>query len=105
MLGFDFICRFVDYVSKNKTSKTGVAYSHIVKKCDSTYQGVERAIRHAVTKMDKESEGYKGYIGVENTTNLVVLHTLVIRLKKNKGESKWKWKQTEQRQWLKITRQ
>lgn len=83
LLGFDYICRFVDYVSQNKSTKTGVIYSHIAKECDSTYWRVERAIRHAISKMDKECKTYKKYIDTENTTNAAVLFTLAMRLKED----------------------
>lgn len=83
LLGFDYICRFVDYVSENKSAKTGVIYSHIAKECDSTYWRVERSIRHTISKMDKESETYKKYIGTGNTTNSAVLFTLAMRLKED----------------------
>lgn len=81
--GFDYICEAVEILEKNNRDMKIVdgVYQEIAEKLGVTKLSVERAIRHAITKVDKDGEAFKRYIGIENVTNSVFLHMLAVRLK------------------------
>ena len=81
--GFDYICKAVEIISESKERMKIVdgLYADVAKAFDSTNHKVERAMRHAISKMDRESEAFKKYIGIKDTTNSAVLYTLATRLK------------------------
>ncbi len=58
--GFDYICRGVEIIasSKEKVDMVKGLYIDIAKEFNTTQAGVERAIRHAFAKVDKESEAF-----------------------------------------------
>lgn len=85
LTGFNYICRAVEIISESK-GKMKIAdglYVDVAKTFGSTNYKVERAIRHAISKMDKDSEAFKEYIGIKDTTNSAVLYTLAVRLKED----------------------
>lgn len=81
--GFDYICKAVKYISENRTMKMCRVYDLIAKDSGATWSRVEKAIRHALSKADKDSEAYKKYIGIKETTNSAILYTLAVRLKED----------------------
>lgn len=83
--GFGYICEAVEILEKNNRDMKIVdgVYQEIAEKVGVTKLSVERAIRHAIAKVDKNGEAFKKYIGIENITNSVFLHTLALRLKEN----------------------
>ena len=85
LTGFNYICRAVEIISESKEKMKIVdgLYVDVAKEFNSTKSKVERAIRHAITKMDKDSETYKKYVGTKDKTNSVVLYTLAFRLKED----------------------
>lgn len=81
--GFEYICRAINYISVDRTVKMCKVYEFVAADLDTTYQRVERAIRHAISKMDKDSEAWEKYIGIKNTTNSAVLYTLAMKLQED----------------------
>lgn len=79
--GFDYICKAINYISADRAIKMCSVYELVAKDCETTSSRVERAIRHALSKADKESEAYKKYIGIKDTTNSAVLYTLALKLR------------------------
>lgn len=81
--GFDYICKAVYYIMADRTVRMCSAYKMVAKDFDTTSSRVERAIRHALSKADRESEAYKRYMSVKDTKNSAVLHTLAVKLKED----------------------
>lgn len=83
--GFNYICKAVEIInaSKERIRIVDGLYADIAKEFNTTKIRVERAIRHAISKMDKESEAYKKYLGIKEHTNSAVLYTLAMRLKED----------------------
>lgn len=75
--GFDYICYGLECLLKsNKKISMRVLYTDIAIKFDSTVMQTERCIRHAFSKLDKESESFKKYILCEGKTNSEMLYAL-----------------------------
>lgn len=84
LLGFDYICNAIEIISNSKEKPTaGLLYSCVAKNFDSSSARVERAIRHAFTRIDFESDAYKKYISSQDKTNGALLFTLYTRLKED----------------------
>lgn len=84
LLGFDYICRAIEYIQADRRAKICDVYGLIAGDYDTTPQRVERAIRHALSnKADKNSEAYKKYAGIKDTTNSAVLYTMAVRLRED----------------------
>lgn len=83
--GFDYICEGVEVLQKNNRDMKIVdgVYREVAEKVGARSANVERGIRHAIAKADRDGEAFKKYIGIENVTNSVFLHTLAIRLKED----------------------
>lgn len=85
LLGFDYICKAVEILdsSNGRMKIVDGLYADIAKEYKSTIRRVERAIRHAISKIDKDSDAYKKYIGIKEPTNAAVLYTLAVRLRED----------------------
>lgn len=79
--GFDYICKAVYCIMADRTVRMCSVYEMVAKDFDTTNTAVERSIRHALSKADKESEAYKQYMSVKDTTNSAMLYTLATKLK------------------------
>lgn len=86
--GFNYIIDMVEMIDKGELSKVTAGYAIIAKKYGNTASGIERGIRHAITKIDTKSREYERYIGgnvesqkTDYVTNSVFLYTLHYRLK------------------------
>lgn len=79
--GFNYICDAIEIISEEKAIRTCLLYEEVSKRNESTPTKVERAIRHAFSKIDKESENFKKYFGVKKLTNSSLLFTLYFKLK------------------------
>lgn len=87
--GFRYICSAVNYISANKFIRTIDLYETIAHDAGTNYKAVERSIRHAVKKADKDSETWKKYIGLSKYTNSSVLYTLTLNIEEEyKNEQK-----------------
>lgn len=81
--GFNYICKALDYIYKDSRVKTCAVYSLVANDFNTTSSRVERAIRTALSKADKDSEAYKKYMSVNDTTNSAALYTMAVRLKED----------------------
>lgn len=81
--GFNYICKAIDYISKNSGARICAVYSLVADDFNTTSSRVERAIRHALSKADKDSDAYKKYMSVKDTTNSTVLYTMAVRLRED----------------------
>lgn len=83
--GFRYICMAIELISTSKENVRVIdgLYTKIAEEFNTTIGGVERAIRYAVSKINRDSEAYKKYIGVNGKANSTILHMLAIRLEEN----------------------
>lgn len=83
--GFDYICSAVEIISKSKGKVKLVdgVYVDISKEFNTTASRVERAIRHAFSKVDIESKAFIEYLGTDKLNNGALLYTLAYRLKED----------------------
>ncbi len=81
--GFDYICKAVNYISADRTVKICNVYKFVAKDFETTSSRVERAIRSAFTRLDKESEAFTKYINSDRLTNSALLYTLAYRLRED----------------------
>ena len=89
LLGFNYICRSAAYIMENSSVRTWNLYDMVAKDFGTTAGRVERGIRHAFSRADKDCEAYKHYMSVKETTNSARLFTLATRLRTDKGEKQW----------------
>lgn len=81
--GFDYICKAIYYIMSDRTVRICNVYKLVAKDFGTTSSRVERAIRHTLSKIDKESEEYKQYMSVKDKTNSAILYTFAVRLKED----------------------
>ncbi len=83
--GFDYIRRAVEIIltSKERPDIVKGLYKNIAKEYETTGTGVERAIRHAFSKMDVESEAFIKYFNSDRMTSSTLLYTLAYKLKED----------------------
>ncbi len=89
--GFDYICSAVEIIQSTEERMKIVdgLYVDVAKEFKATNTKVERAIRSAFTRLDKESEAFNKYLGISNMTNSALLYTLAYRLREdNTDESR-----------------
>lgn len=84
--GFDYICSAVEIIqnSEERMKIVDGLYVDVAKEFKTTSSRVERAIRSAFTRLDKESEAFTKYINSDRLTNSALLYTLAYRLKEDK---------------------
>ncbi len=85
LAGFNQICSAVEIISTPERKEKAICkvYEDVANKLDTTAPRVERGIRHAFTKIDKESEVFNKYLGISNMTNSALLYTLACRLRED----------------------
>ena len=83
LLGFDYICRAINYISEDVRLRMCEVYRLVANDVETNPTSVEKSIRHALSKIDKNGEAYKKYIGIKDTTNSAVLYTLAVKMKED----------------------
>lgn len=78
--GFKCICEAVKYISENEDAGTTDVYEHVAKRFNYEISHVERAVRHSISKADKNSEAWDRYVGYKKVTNSTFLWVLALRL-------------------------
>ena len=70
--GFNYICRMVEIVKADELNEKSVfgIYEEIAEEYKTKSICVERAIRHAISKADKESDAWKKYVGLKDIKKL-----------------------------------
>lgn len=88
LVGFNQICSAVEIILNTERKEKAVCkvYEDVAKELDTTASRVERGIRHAFTKIDKESEAFNKYLGIRNMTNSALLYTLAYRLREDNAD-------------------
>lgn len=88
LVGFNQICSAVEIISNSRERRKMVyeVYPEVAKELNTTASRVERGIRHAFTKIDKESEAFNKYLGISSMTNSALLYTLAYRLKEDNAD-------------------
>ena len=83
--GFAYICDMVELIDAdpNRERKMLDMYTEVAKGNRTSRGAVERGIRHAISRTDKESEAWRKYIDAKDATNAVVLCILAHRLKED----------------------
>lgn len=79
--GFDYIARAIELSVKQKMAMRKGIYTLIAEENGTKAQRVERSIRHAITKIDKDV--YKQY-GGRYYKNSDVIYTLALHFKEDK---------------------
>lgn len=83
LYGFAYICKAVEIIGLSKERmKIMWIYSEVAKEFNSNTARVERGIRHAFSRIDKDSEAWKR-LGIKETTNSAVLYTIVTKLRED----------------------
>lgn len=85
--GFNYIIAALELLKTNENMPITTLYGLVAKQYNTHAIRVERCMRHAFRKMDRKSDAYKKYIGINNPTNGSVLHTLEFRLKEIENET------------------
>ena len=80
--GFRYICKAIPYILKDKTAKITYVYFVVSEEFGVTWTAVERAIRVAMTKINKNSEPYKKYINADDITASQFLYLFAMRLER-----------------------
>lgn len=80
--GFNYICRMIEIVKADELRKKSVIgiYEEIAEEYKTTASCVERVIRHAISKADKESDAWKKYVGLKDVKNSKVVYTLALNI-------------------------
>ena len=80
--GFNYISRMIEIVKTDELNKKSVIgiYEEIAGEYKTTASCVERAIRHAISKADKESDAWKKYVGLKDVKNSKVVYTLAFNI-------------------------
>lgn len=86
--GFNYIIDMVEMINNGELTKMTKAYRDISKKYGHTENGVERCIRHAISKINTASVEFEQYIDATiskesngNMVNSAFLYTLAYRVK------------------------
>lgn len=79
--GFNYIITALELIKTSGNLKIIDLYGLVAKQHNTTVTRTERCIRSAFRKMDRQSDAYKKYVGINNPKNGSVLHTLAFRLK------------------------
>lgn len=83
--GFEYICRGVE-ILQEKEGRIKVVdglYVQIAEEYNTKKQRVERAIRHAISKVEKDGDPWRKYIGIHHATNSSFLFILATRLRED----------------------
>lgn len=93
--GFNYIIDMVDMIDKEGDIKIVNGYAIVGKKYNAEGSRVERAIRHAISKINTSSKEFDKYIGANavnyekgNITNSAFLYTMHYRLKEDENASR-----------------
>ena len=80
--GFYYICRMIEIVKADELNEKSVIgiYEEIAEEYKTTASCVERVIRHAISKADKESDAWKKYVGLKDVKNSKVVYTLAFNI-------------------------
>ena len=80
--GFNYIRRMVEIVKSDELNEKSVfgIYQEIAEEYKTTALCVERSIRHAISKADKESDVWKKYVGLKDVKNSKVVYTLALNI-------------------------
>lgn len=84
--GFNYITDMVELINREEKIKIVAGYWIVAKKYNATGARVERAIRHAISKIDTGGEQFKNIVGVQcekHMTNSEFLSTLAYKLKED----------------------
>lgn len=86
--GFNYIIDLVEMINNDEVTKITVAYAVAGKKNGDSGSKVERAIRHAISKINITTKEFAEHIGANvvrandgNITNSAFLYTLAYRVK------------------------
>lgn len=78
--GFDYLVDGIAYVIETKRPKMGMLYLYVANEYGTRDVRVERAIRHAITRIDRESEAFKKYVGMNAHRNSEIIYNIAYRI-------------------------
>ena len=81
--GFNCIVEAVIYIMENNDAKTIDVYEHVANKLGCRAVNVGRAIRHCVTKAERDSESWRRYIGIKRANNSTFLFVLAMKMEED----------------------
>lgn len=78
--GFDYLVDGIDYVMETGRPKMGMLYLYVANKHNTKDVRAERAIRHAITRIDRESEAFKKYVGADLKRNSEIIYNIAYKI-------------------------
>lgn len=78
--GFDYLVDGIEYAHEAKRPKMGMIYLYVANKYGTKDIRVERAIRHAITRIDRASEAFKKYVGMNVHRNSEIIYNIAYRI-------------------------
>lgn len=78
--GFVFLTDGIDYVMETGRPKMGMLYLYVANKHNTRDARVERSIRHAITRIDRESEAFKKYVGANLKRNSEIIYNIAYKI-------------------------
>lgn len=78
--GFDYLADGIEYAIETKRPKMGMLYLYVGNKYNTRDVRVERGIRHAISKIDRESEAFKKYVGMNVHRNSEIIYNIAYKI-------------------------
>lgn len=78
--GFDYLADGIEYTIETKRPKMGMLYLYVANKHNTRDVRVERAIRVAISKIDRESEAFKKYVGMNVHRNSEIIYNIAYKI-------------------------
>lgn len=80
LCGFDYLVDGIVYVLETGRPKMGMLYLYVGNKYNTRDVRVEKGIRHAISKIDRESEAFKKYVGMNVHRNSEIIYNIAYKI-------------------------
>lgn len=78
--GFDYLADGIEYAIETKRPKMGMLYLYVGNKYNTRDIRVEKGIRHAISKIDRKSEAFKKYVGMNVHRNSEIIYNIAYKI-------------------------
>lgn len=78
--GFDYLADGIEYAIETKRPKMGMLYLYVANRQNTRDVRVERAIRVSISKIDRESESFKKYVGMNVHKNSEIIYNIAYKI-------------------------
>lgn len=79
--GFDFWVEGILFVLETERPKMGMVYLYIANKFNTKDSRVERAMRYAITRINKNGDAWKRYVGIDINKNSEIIYTIASKIR------------------------